>query len=103
MREALRILLGEEVEKRVEMGLAKDGSGVGGASSWPLNGPTSTDYRPSCAGCSASYEEQETVALNINHINSTLHVRQIGQLILDCVLIASLYVLYLQLLVGRRG
>jgi hexokinase len=30
MREALRILLGEEVEKRVEMGLAKDGSGVGG-------------------------------------------------------------------------
>ena len=32
MREALRMLLGEEVEKRVEMGLAKDGSGVGGAS-----------------------------------------------------------------------
>jgi hexokinase len=33
MREALRILLSEEVEKRVEMGLAKDGSGVGGVSS----------------------------------------------------------------------
>ena len=32
MREALRILLGEEVEKRVSMGLAKDGSGVGGTS-----------------------------------------------------------------------
>ena len=32
MREALRMLLGEEVEKRVEMGLAKDGSGVGGVS-----------------------------------------------------------------------
>ncbi|KAI9448589.1 hypothetical protein H4582DRAFT_2107815 [Lactarius indigo] len=31
MREALRILLGPEVEKRVEMGLAKDGSGVGAA------------------------------------------------------------------------
>ena len=31
MREALRFLLGEEVEKQVEMGLAKDGSGVGGA------------------------------------------------------------------------
>jgi hexokinase len=30
MREALRILIGEGVEKRVEMGLAKDGSGVGG-------------------------------------------------------------------------
>jgi hexokinase len=31
MRKALRVLLGEEVEKQVEMGLAKDGSGVGGA------------------------------------------------------------------------
>jgi len=31
--EALRILLGGEVENRVEMGLVKDGSGVGGASS----------------------------------------------------------------------
>jgi hypothetical protein len=31
MRKALRVLLGEEVEKKVEMGLAKDGSGVGGA------------------------------------------------------------------------
>ncbi|KAH8986337.1 hypothetical protein EDB92DRAFT_1879806 [Lactarius akahatsu] len=31
MREALRILLGPEVEKRVEIGLAKDGSGVGAA------------------------------------------------------------------------
>lgn len=31
VREALRVLLGDEVEKRVEMGLAKDGSGVGGA------------------------------------------------------------------------
>jgi hypothetical protein len=65
--------------------------------------PASTDYRPSCAGCSASNEEQEIVALEINDNNSTLHVRQIGQLILDCVLIAFLYVLYLQLLVGRRG
>ncbi|KAH9983484.1 hypothetical protein BJV74DRAFT_776972 [Russula compacta] len=31
VREALRVLLGEEVENRVEMGLAKDGSGVGAA------------------------------------------------------------------------
>jgi hexokinase len=31
MREALRVLLGQEVEKQIEMGLAKDGSGVGGA------------------------------------------------------------------------
>lgn len=33
MREALRLLLGEEVEKLVVMGLAKDGSEVGGAHS----------------------------------------------------------------------
>ena len=31
MREALRLLLGDEVEKLVVMGLAKDGSEVGGA------------------------------------------------------------------------
>jgi len=33
MREALRLLLGEEFEKQVAMGLAKDGSEVGGAHS----------------------------------------------------------------------
>ena len=33
IREVLRIMLGKEVEKRVEMGLAKDGSGIGSASS----------------------------------------------------------------------
>lgn len=32
VREALKVLLGEEGEKRVRMGLAKDGSGVGGQS-----------------------------------------------------------------------
>ncbi|KAI9510953.1 hypothetical protein F5148DRAFT_1174805 [Russula earlei] len=31
VREALRVLLGEEIEKQIEMGLAKDGSGVGAA------------------------------------------------------------------------
>lgn len=30
LRESLRKLVGEGVEKRVEIGLAKDGSGVGG-------------------------------------------------------------------------
>lgn len=30
LRESLRALVGEDVEKRVEIGLAKDGSGVGG-------------------------------------------------------------------------
>jgi len=31
MRESLRLLVGEEVEKRTEIGMAKDGSGVGAA------------------------------------------------------------------------
>ena len=30
LRESLQLLVGEEVEQRVEIGLAKDGSGVGG-------------------------------------------------------------------------
>lgn len=30
LRESLRLLVGEEVESRVDIGLAKDGSGVGG-------------------------------------------------------------------------
>ena len=30
MRESIRALVGEDIEKRVEIGLAKDGSGVGG-------------------------------------------------------------------------
>lgn len=30
MRESLRLLVGEEVERRVDIGMAKDGSGVGG-------------------------------------------------------------------------
>lgn len=32
IRDALKEMLGEEVEKRIEIGLAKDGSGVGGES-----------------------------------------------------------------------
>jgi hexokinase len=32
LRESLRELVGEDVESRVEIGLAKDGSGVGGKS-----------------------------------------------------------------------
>ena len=30
LRESLRFLVGSDVEKRVDIGLAKDGSGVGG-------------------------------------------------------------------------
>ena len=43
LRDSLRELVGGEVEKKVEIGLAKDGSGVGGTSfahgyvSWLLN------------------------------------------------------------------
>ena len=33
LRESLRTLVGEDVEKRVDIGMAKDGSGVGGMSS----------------------------------------------------------------------
>jgi hexokinase len=36
VRDALRELLGDEVQKRVDIVLAKDGSGVGGATSRPL-------------------------------------------------------------------
>ena len=32
IRDSLRAIVGPEVEKRVEIGLAKDGSGVGGVS-----------------------------------------------------------------------
>lgn len=31
LRESLRVVVGEDVEKRVDIGLAKDGSGVGAA------------------------------------------------------------------------
>ena len=31
MRESIRCIVGADVEKRVEIGMAKDGSGVGGA------------------------------------------------------------------------
>ena len=31
LRESLRLLVGEDVERRVNIGMAKDGSGVGGA------------------------------------------------------------------------
>jgi hypothetical protein len=30
LRESLRTLIGEEIESRIDIGLAKDGSGVGG-------------------------------------------------------------------------
>jgi hypothetical protein len=39
LRESLRALVGEEVEKRVEIGMAKDGSGVGGKHAPSLSVP----------------------------------------------------------------
>lgn len=52
VREALKIVLGVEGEKRVRIGLAKDGSGVGGKS---ISGPfcEGTNDR-SCIDCSSS-------------------------------------------------
>lgn len=53
MRESLRLLVGPEVESRVDIGLAKDGSGVGGR--WcPKTLGTSDDCvcsRLVCTGC----------------------------------------------------
>ena len=46
VRDSLRELVGEEVEKKVEIGLAKDGSGVGGASTFGL----------ALASCTISYD-----------------------------------------------
>jgi hexokinase len=39
LRESLKLLVGEEVERRVDIGMAKDGSGVGGGFSpyFPLS------------------------------------------------------------------
>ena len=37
LRESLRLIVGEEVEARVEIGEAKDGSGVGGKTDMPLD------------------------------------------------------------------
>ena len=36
VRDSLRELVGAEVEEKVEIGLAKDGSGVGGAYTYPF-------------------------------------------------------------------
>lgn len=47
VREALKILLGEEGTARVRMGLAKDGSGVGGVSCFLSSSLKLSNFRPS--------------------------------------------------------
>jgi hexokinase len=55
LRESLRLLVGEEVERRVDIGMAKDGSGVGGEYFCTSNYPTSSSdvivfaVQPLCA------------------------------------------------------
>jgi hexokinase len=57
LRESLRTLVGEEVEMKVDIGLAQDGSGVGGKSIYSCNWPIWTHIvHYSCSLCSAGIE-----------------------------------------------
>ena len=50
LRESLRSVVGKEAEEKVEIGMAKDGSGVGGLSYWTVHGVHSnTDTRYPCS------------------------------------------------------
>ena len=53
VRDSLRELVGEEVEAKVEIGLAKDGSGVGGALSVQLVTPLVSDLLAAAAALCA--------------------------------------------------
>ena len=58
LRDSLRDLVGEEVEKKVDIGLAKDGSGVGGKcfeQKFLVSCPTQCIYCRSCAVRAPSY------------------------------------------------
>lgn len=63
LRDSLGELVGEEVEKKVEIGLAKDGSGVGGASSGSRQvGPCLINLAPcSCAVRPPGYQARSLV------------------------------------------
>lgn len=57
LRASLRSLVGEAVETRVDIGMAKDGSGVGGTFFLPPSSPMLTPLRaPSCAVRPPSYQ-----------------------------------------------
>lgn len=58
MRESIRALVGSEVEKRVVIGLAKDGSGAGGTSLFPYSFVCLfvAECFPSCVMCATSDE-----------------------------------------------
>jgi hypothetical protein len=55
IRESLRELVGENVEKKVDIGLAKDGSGVGGKMQFSFGWP-SLILLFSGVVCTASYQ-----------------------------------------------
>lgn len=56
LRACVRSLVGEEVEKRIDLGLAKDGSGVGGVYFFYLPRPDGVAHRGfcSCPLCTSS-------------------------------------------------
>lgn len=56
LRESLRALVGEEVERRVDIGMAKDGSGVGGEYSLLVTWLGLYQFRSSCTLCSNSHK-----------------------------------------------
>lgn len=58
LRDSLRSLVGEEVEKRVEIGLAKDGSGVGGNAPFIMNVFVIPDYVSAAALCALQAVKQ---------------------------------------------
>ncbi|KAI0959286.1 hypothetical protein AcW1_004152 [Taiwanofungus camphoratus] len=58
LRDSLRSLVGEEVEKRVEIGLAKDGSGVGGNAPLIMNVFVIPDYVSAAALCALQAVKQ---------------------------------------------
>lgn len=61
MREALRLILGDAGEKRIKMGLAKDGSGVGGKYSFDPFRASNTEQpvNPAAALCALQAKKAE--------------------------------------------
>jgi hexokinase len=63
MRESLRAIVGLEIEKRVEIGLAKDGSGVGGLSRSCLDDSCAENC--SWSSCPLCITRSETCRMNV--------------------------------------
>ena len=65
LRASLRALVGEEVETRVDIGMAKDGSGVGGTQlvRCTMTSHTNLTSFCSCALCSASHQARPVTGI----------------------------------------